>query len=136
MGVELRYDGKAGGFGASIEVSGEPCELLLLDLGEGQAEEARTLAARVQEWAAAGVEAAKAYAAAELLTLKNDAWLGEGEASIDAATFVGSLTLAGVNAFPDGTFEVYFDDGDLFWGHSVQVDVDAGDSFARAEMVG
>ena len=73
-----------------------------------------------------GVAEAKAHAAAELLALKNDFWLDEGESPLDAATFVGSLALSGVNAFPNGTFEVYFDDGDLFWGHSVRVDVEAG----------
>ena len=134
--MELRYDGKPGGFGASIEVSGAPCGLLLLDLGEGQEEEARTLAARVEGWTVRGVAEAKAYAADELLALKNDVWLDEGEAPIDVAAFARSLALSGVNAFPDGSFEAYFDDGDLFWSHSVRVDVDAEDVFMRAEMVG
>ena len=134
--MELVYDERAKGFQARIEVAGAACDLTLLDFGEGGTDAATALAVRIEAFLNASLDATKGYAADSLLELKNETWRDEDEPPLDAAAFVGRLTLEGVNAFSNGTFEVYFDDGDLFWGHSVRVDVDASLAFERAELVG
>ena len=59
------------------------------------------------------------YAADALLDAKNDNWLGEDESALTAEQFVARLTPQEVVAAPGGEFTVWFDDGDLFWGHAV-----------------
>jgi hypothetical protein len=60
-------------------------------------------------------------AVADLLQLKNDAWLGEHEKALGADQFKAQMTLQSISVYPDGTFEFWHDDGDLFWGHSIMV---------------
>ena len=31
------------------------------------------------------------------------------------------MKLESVNAYPDGAFAFWYDDGDLFWGHAIQM---------------
>lgn len=61
------------------------------------------------------------YAAAKLLSLKNDNWLGEDESELNSNDFKDRLTLESINVMADGKFEFWFNDGDLFWGHSIRV---------------
>lgn len=44
-----------------------------------------------------------------------------GEKPLTAAQFLKRMKLQSVNADPDGSFAFWHDDGDLFWGHSIQV---------------
>lgn len=64
------------------------------------------------------------YAVKELLPLKNDYWLGDDETKLNAKQFKARMTLRAITVTPRGSFEFWHDDGDLFWGHSIQV---AGD---------
>lgn len=66
-------------------------------------------------------DALKAYAASQLLDLHNDTWLGDDEDEIDAASFAARMTPDALTVSPDGSVSAWFDDGDLFWGHSIHV---------------
>lgn len=57
----------------------------------------------------------------ELLEIKNEAWLEEGESVISAEAFRRRLTLDSISIHLDGELEFSFLDGDLFWGHMVVV---------------
>src|SRR5262249_25964407 len=61
------------------------------------------------------------YAAQKLLPLKNDVWLDDEEDELTADQFQEKMTLKGITVYPDGAFEFWHDDGDLFWGHSILV---------------
>jgi hypothetical protein len=61
------------------------------------------------------------FAVKELRTLKNENWLDEGEDEVTADDFRKLLTLSSVSVDPEGNVSFWFDDGDLFWGHSVVV---------------
>lgn len=61
------------------------------------------------------------YATRELLEIKNDTWLEEGESELTAKQFVARMTLTSVSVSSDGEFEFWYDDGDLFCGHSIVV---------------
>lgn len=62
-----------------------------------------------------------AYAVQELLSLKNECWLGEDEAPLTPVQFLTRMTLVSITIRPDGKFEFWHNDGDLFWGHSIQI---------------
>jgi hypothetical protein len=57
----------------------------------------------------------------DLLPLKNDAWLEEGETELNADHFRMRIQLESITVYPDGAFEFWYDDGDLFLGHSIMV---------------
>ncbi len=61
------------------------------------------------------------YAVSELLELKNDNWLMDGQQELTAADFVDAMKLESITVYPDGEFEFWHDDGDMFWGHSILV---------------
>ena len=63
------------------------------------------------------IEEVKAFAARELLTTFNEGDWCQGS-PIDAASFSARLTLTDVTVDQDLTTQMFFDDGDLFWGHA------------------
>lgn len=61
------------------------------------------------------------YAVERLLPLKNESWLEEGESELDASGFLSRMTLESISVYQSGDFEFWFHDGDLFWGHAIQI---------------
>jgi uncharacterized protein (TIGR03067 family) len=78
--------------------------------------------------------AARRFAAAQLLDTHNDAW-NEGEL-ISARTFAGQLRLESVGIDEVGRASLYYDDGDLFWGHCIVVSVRENGEFENANIAG
>lgn len=58
----------------------------------------------------------------ELLQIKNDHWLDEGQSPLTAETFRGNLSLESLTTRPDGRFEFWCNDNDMFWGHAISVE--------------
>lgn len=95
-----------------------------LDLSAGKNHEAdqclqvaKTLWGDQSSWAAKVAD----YAVEQLLERKNDTWLDEGESPVTPESFKSRMALESITVYPDGEFEFWHDDGDLFWGHSIQV---------------
>jgi hypothetical protein len=63
----------------------------------------------------------RATAVRDLLELKNDSWLEQGERKVTPRQFASRLKLTSVVVSKNGAFEFVFDDGDLFMGHDVVV---------------
>lgn len=78
---------------------------------------------------------ARLCAANELLETKNRAWLEEGEAPLTAETFMQRLRLTEV-VFEDGGIFFWYDDDDMFWGHTISVLCDSDGTVLFAEMMG
>lgn len=80
---------------------------------------ARSLWDQFKSW----MERVKDFIVQELLPVKNDSWLDEdeGETPLTPRQFLDKLKLESITAHPDGSFEFWFDDGDLFLGHLIQV---------------
>lgn len=76
------------------------------------------------------------FAVQRLLDLKNEAWLEPDEARIPAQTFRACMVLESVSAAPDGRFEFWYADGDLFWGHAILVAGTLADGPTLADVVG
>jgi hypothetical protein len=70
-----------------------------------------------KEWSARIVECV----VKELLPLKNDVWLDEDEAELDADQFKKRISLDAITIYSDGEFEFWYDDGGLFFGHVIRV---------------
>jgi len=69
-----------------------------------------------------------------LLELYNTAW-NEG-AAIDGARLAACITLQAVTFYPDGSAELFYDDGDLFAGHTLLVSLDAQGNLQDATIAG
>ncbi|MBY0004124.1 hypothetical protein C1N83_03880 [Priestia aryabhattai] len=77
------------------------------------------------------------YAAAELVDLAND-WLQE-EDEIEEITeemFMDFMSLDTISVYPEGDFDFYFSDGDMFAGHSIVVEGNINGTFTRAQIAG
>ncbi|MFO1442407.1 DUF2262 domain-containing protein [Bacillus sp. Bva_UNVM-123] len=79
------------------------------------------------------------FASEELVDLAND-WLQDNdEAEIEEITkemFVNFMELSSISVYPDGEFEIFFFDGDMFWGHSIIVDGNINGEISSAHIAG
>ncbi|MEM7143591.1 MAG: DUF2262 domain-containing protein [Verrucomicrobiota bacterium] len=78
---------------------------------------ARILWERQQHWE----NVIKDFAVKVLLEIKNDNWLEEGELPVTPTAFKQRMTLNSVSIEEGDHFEFWYDDGDLFWGHSISM---------------
>lgn len=92
------------------------------------------MAAQLIEWLKANEARARAFAAAKQLDVHNDSW-NDG-APITRDEFARRITLESAVRHSEGWIELYYNDGDLFWGHAIVVRVGAGGSFTRATIEG
>lgn len=105
---------------------------LVFDQDESRADcvmNAKTLLAGAAEWD----RRVREYAAGELTGLAND-W-AEGEEEITEEQFMERMELESVEIREDGSFEFWFADGDMFYGHSIHVtgDLENGPDWAQME---
>jgi hypothetical protein len=64
------------------------------------------------------------FAVAQLLPNKNEVWLEEGEKPLTPEQFKKRMKLESISIYDGGSFAFWHDDGDLFWGHSIQISAD------------
>lgn len=82
------------------------------------------------------VKKARDFATSKLLNVRNRNWREAHEKVLTAKQFASHLKIAGLHVYEDGTSVVYFDDGDLFWGHSVAVYVGSKGAMQSASIEG
>ena len=85
-----------------------------------------------QSWTAKAVN----LAVSQLLELKNDTWLGEDEKPLSAVEFGQRLKMESITVGRQGAFELWFDDGDLFWGHSITLKGSLSRGLTHADIAG
>lgn len=76
------------------------------------------------------------YAVEHLLEKKNDIWLEDGEMPVTPESFKDRIRLESITVYPEDTFEFWFDDGDLFWGHLIQVRGDLSEGLTGVDTPG
>lgn len=107
---------------------------LVFDREEDRADcvsRAKALLAEAESWD----RRVREYAAGELLDLAND-WAENAEAGeVTGEQFMERMELESIEMRADGSFEFWFSDGDLFYGHSIHVsgDLDSGPDEASME---
>ncbi len=77
---------------------------------------------------------AEEFAVDQLLELKNDVWLEDGEPIVTAGEFKSRIALESISFIADGQVEFWFHDGQLFFGHSITVVLGADDKFISASF--
>ncbi len=81
----------------------------------------------------------KEAAAKYLLDLAND-WLADNdEAEVDEITkdmFIDSIEISEMTVSPDGSITLYYDDGDMFWGHAIEISVEPDGTVSDANIAG
>ncbi len=82
------------------------------------------------------IQQATAYAALRLLPLKNDTWEEEDGRVISQEEFEHRLIISSVTLDHNGRLVIYFDDGDLFFGHDILVTQDIDGEFDTAGIQG
>lgn len=95
-------------------------------------ERARQIVANIERYC----QLAADVAVQELLKLKNDFWLSDGEAPVSADEFKGLMDLTSIAVGANGDTTFWHDDGDLFAGHSIEVCIDLNDSCIHADIPG
>lgn len=76
------------------------------------------------------------FAITELLPLKNESWLETGKKELTPRDFARKMKLESITLYPDGSFEFWHNDGDLFWGHSILVSGDLEKGPTDADIPG
>ena len=91
------------------------------------------------------VAKASAYAADEMLSSGNDwcydAWASEAQEGeeytpLTTEEFIRRISLSEVSIENEGAFSLWFNDGDIFWGHAICVIGSKEDGFTDAAMHG
>lgn len=81
----------------------------------------------------------KMYASEKLVDLANE-WLQDtDEAEIDEITeemFIEFMELESISVYSEGDFEIFFSDGDMFWGHCIIVDGNVNGVLNSADIAG
>ncbi len=72
----------------------------------------------------------------EMLSLKNENWLDEGEAELTKSAFQKEVSIYGINIYEEGDTEIYYKANDLFWGHEIQVSLDDDNKYESSTLVG
>jgi hypothetical protein len=78
---------------------------------------AQTLWSEQVQWQ----QSIQTYAIYALLGIKNSDWLEDDEDELTAEVFGSRITLETISVATNGEFEFWYNDGDLFWGHSIVV---------------
>ncbi|MBD7945603.1 DUF2262 domain-containing protein [Psychrobacillus sp. Sa2BUA9] len=72
--------------------------------------------------------------AEDLMQLHNEVW-NEGRMT-NKDEFKKRIKMQGMLIFCEGNAELYYDDGDLFWGHTIVVDIDENGLYQDAQIFG
>ena len=80
------------------------------------------------------------FAAEQLIELAND-WLEDDDSEdkpdeITKEMFMDRMELDDICVNSDGSITLYYDDGDMFWGHAIEVDVEADGTYSDANIAG
>lgn len=132
----LEYSLESDAFEAEVIIDGKSHNMTILDFSRDQEDEVRQMCDAIVDWLKGNLNHCKWFAASQLLTLKNDSWLQEDEMPLTEEQFAQKIIFDGIYAFSDGSFEVFFLDNDIFWGHHISVDLLPGFIFERAGIAG
>lgn len=127
-------------FETTIQWGKQEC-LLYFNLGEEEEindslQTARRLVQEQTKWDSS----IKSFAANKLIELAKD-WQeqddsDENQEEITHDQFINRISLESLQAYPNGEFEAYYHDGDLFWGHVILVTGNINGTFKDAHIAG
>lgn len=74
--------------------------------------------------------------AADLYQTWREGWREDGRAGLTKKQFTSRMQLTSITVEPEGTFSLWFDDGDLFGGHAIVVRGSLRDGVGEADIAG
>jgi len=81
-----------------------------------------------------GETALRQAAADALLSLYNTSW--NDDPPLDSGAFMARMTLTEFAAYEDGGVDISYDDGDLFFGHTITISLDEGGGVENVSING
>jgi hypothetical protein len=74
----------------------------------------------------------------ELFSVKNEGWLheDEDESALTIDDFIKRLSLDSIVFYTDGDITFWYDDGEMFWGHAIEVHASLKDGVRCANLAG
>ena len=78
----------------------------------------------------------------EMIALKNDTWLGENEETgkeelpITAKEFRIRISIESMVFHEDGSSTIYCNEGDVFWGHLIEINIDKKGNYKNSNLAG
>lgn len=88
------------------------------------------------DWLTKNKSLIKKAITSDLLQLKNESWLDEDQQTINKEDFIKPIQLTSVDFAKKAAFDLYFDDGNLFWGHSIILNVNSKREIKGASIAG
>lgn len=133
---DIKFNDSSECFETLLIFNSKSHDLSICDFDKNDYGQAKALALKLKDWLENNLSKAKEYAASKLLKIKNENWLSEQEKPISSNKFVELIEFEGVLVFAEGSFEIYFNDHDLFGGHTIIVDINEKFEFEDANIAG
>lgn len=133
---QLHYDELFDAYTGTVKIAHTEVTITLYPDAEGDPEPALQHARAILTNSVNMEQQAQAHAVAALLPLKNEAWLEEGESPLTGPQFRQRMKLDTLVVYPDGEVTFYYQDGDLFWGHTIAIGFDPAGEFKYADIPG
>lgn len=118
----ITYDVRFQAFDGEFAKGATSCNMLL-NFSAHEEALALALGDRIITWLDNHLSEVKSFAANQLLHLKNESWLKAEQDPISHSEFVSKIRMEAVTGYSKGHFQVFFFDNDLFFGHTLVVDV-------------
>jgi hypothetical protein len=118
---QLTFDRGRNSFQVTLRLAGKLIEVSIRAADEVPDPALLAIAERFWKDAADWDHRLREFAAAQLIELKNDTWLQEDEKPLTEAKFIKKLTPNSMGFAPPDRFTIYYNDGDIFWGHAIEI---------------
>jgi hypothetical protein len=118
---QLTFNRGHDSFQATLALAGQPIEVSIRAYDEAPDPAVLVIAERFWKDQAHWDHRLREFAAAQLIDLKNDSWLQEDEHPLTDAEFIKKLTPNSMGFDPPDRFTIYYNDGDIFWGHAIEI---------------
>ena len=132
----LTFDRGHNTFQAMVPLAGKPIEVSINAAGEAPDPAVLAIAERFWKDQADWDRRLREFSAAQLLELKNDSWLQDDEKPLTDAEFINKLTPNSMGFEPPDDFTIYYNDGDIFWGHAIEIRGTLSKGPESADIVG
>lgn len=72
----------------------------------------------------------------KMINLKNDVWLGEDEPLMTIDNFRKRISISSIVFYDDCSSSIYCNDDDIFWGHTIDINVDKNGKYKDVNLAG
>jgi len=132
----LNYNSYAQRYETSLSFDGHAVKIIAYYSQEGIKDEVnRALSEKVLRVLNLN-EAVLTFCSAQLLATKNESWLEDEQAPFNEAQFKRAFHLYQIEYYLNEEITLFYQVGDLFWGHSVVVGLNSDYTFKYATLEG